>query len=133
MLRPNNIVLFDGVCNLCNGFVQKLIRIDKAKKLHFASLQSDYAKSLLKDSIDVNNLHSVVFYTNEKLLVKSDAVLAIAKCIGGAYSLLAILKFFPRFIRDYVYDIIAANRYKWFGKQASCWMPNATLKERFLA
>ncbi len=127
------IVLFDGVCNLCNGSVQWLIAHDPLSKLRFASLQSDFGQNILKK----NNLHTVDFNSfilveGEKIWFKSDAALRVVGHLGGAWAWLRILQIVPTFIRNFFYDIIAKNRYRWFGKQESCWLPTPELRARFL-
>ncbi len=130
---PNNIVIFDGVCNLCNGFVQRLIKIDKSHKLQFVSLQSPVAIALLaQHHYNAHELQTVVFVKNGKLYIKSNAILAIAKTVGGLWQLLYCGKIIPCALRDYAYSYVASKRYKWFGKLDTCMMPTKELQERFL-
>ncbi len=125
--------MFDGICNLCNGVVQFLIRHDKKRIFQFASLQSDAGQALLKKHhLDPLSLKSIVLVEQENTFVRSTAVLKIAFLLGGAWRLAAILYIFPRFIRDFVYSIVARNRYRWFGVQDVCWIPTPELKSRFL-
>jgi len=129
------IVLFDGVCNLCNGTVMFLIKRDKKNRLRFASLQSDIAKSKLKElnfEFDSEYLKSIVIIDNGKVKTKSDAVIKIVQQLGGLWSLVIILKIIPRFIRDWFYELIAKNRYKYFGKQETCMVPTEEMKAKFL-
>ncbi|MFT5886241.1 MAG: putative DCC family thiol-disulfide oxidoreductase YuxK [Arcticibacterium sp.] len=123
------LILFDGVCNLCNGFVNFIIDRDKKKQFKFASLQSAYAQKLLKDR--PNDLDSVVFYDGESFLEKSEAVFEIAEILSG-YKWLRVLKVIPKGIRDSVYDFIAKNRYKFFGQRETCRISTPDLKGRFL-
>jgi len=123
------LILFDGVCNLCNGFVNFIIDRDKKKEFKFASLQSAYAQKLLKDR--PNDLDSVVFYDSESFFEKSDAVFKIAEVLPG-YRWLRILKVIPKGIRDFVYNFVAKNRYKLFGQRETCRIPTPDLKGRFL-
>ncbi|MFB1022395.1 MAG: thiol-disulfide oxidoreductase DCC family protein [Vicingaceae bacterium] len=127
------IVFFDGVCNLCNGSVNFLIKQDKKGVLKFASLQSDYAKKMIpKDVLNRENLDTIIFYNDGKFYDRSSAVLKICKALGGKYYVFLVGYLIPRFIRDGLYRFIANNRYKWFGKKEQCRIPTADLKERFL-
>ena len=115
-----NIVLFDGICNLCNASVRFISRHDKNSKIQFASLQSEKAKELLKNSAFNNeNLNSIVFIADQKIYLKSDAAIEIAKMLDGFPNYLKYFQFIPRPIRDLVYDMIAKNRYRFFGKTCS--------------
>ena len=115
-----NIVLFDGICNLCNASVRFISRHDKDSKIQFASLQSEKAKELLKNSAFNNeNLNSIVFIADQKIFLKSDAAIEIAKLLHGFPHYLKYFQFIPRPVRDIVYDLIAKNRYKLFGKSCS--------------
>jgi predicted DCC family thiol-disulfide oxidoreductase YuxK len=134
-IRQNhsNIILFDGVCNLCNSFVNFLLKKDKQEIFRFASLQSTFGKEILDIWNENENADKTVFYLrNNNLYKKSDAALHIIKDVGGAYSLLFAFIIVPRFIRDYVYTVISRNRYKWFGKRNTCRMPTPEEKVRFL-
>jgi predicted DCC family thiol-disulfide oxidoreductase YuxK len=127
------IILFDGVCNLCNGFVQFVIKRDTQAQFKFAALQSDTAKALLiAHKIQIKDLKTVVFIENQKVYTQSDAALQIAKYLGSAWPLARILFVVPKFIRNGIYRFIAKNRYRWFGKTEQCMVPNANLKSRFL-
>lgn len=115
-----NIVLFDGICNLCNASVRFITRHDKNNTIQFASLQSETAKELLlKMNIDSQKIDSIIFISNEKMFIKSDATIEIAKRLHGFPRLLKYFQFIPRSIRDFVYDLIAKNRYRLFGKTCS--------------
>ena len=127
------VVLFDGVCNLCNGAVQFIIKRDKTSKFLFASLQSDFGQSQLqKFGLDPTKLHSIIVHENGKFCERSDAALKIASGLAQPWPMLGVFKIFPRFFRDWVYDLIARNRYKMFGKRDSCMIPTLELKGRFL-
>lgn len=120
-----NIVLFDGICNLCNASVRFITRHDKNNTIQFASLQSETSKELLlKMNIDSQKIDSIIFISNEKMFIKSDAAIEIAKLMDGFPRLLKYFQFIPRPIRDYVYDMIAKNRYRLFGKTCSLQTPN---------
>jgi predicted DCC family thiol-disulfide oxidoreductase YuxK len=125
----NYIVFFDGICNLCNSSVQRLIRIDKKRILLFAPLQSEAAKKYLTDELLPD---SIVFYKQGHVFTHSNAVLEIMKLMGFPYNLSLILYIFPKFIRDSVYKFIAKNRYTWYGQRRTCMVPTSELKERFL-
>ena len=127
------LILFDGVCNLCNGLVQFIIRRDAKGKFKFASLQSEVGRSLLKQfNIDPDLLHSIVVIDNGVAFQRSDAVLRIANYLGGRWKILAAFKILPKFFRDGCYNVVAANRYRIFGKQDSCMIPTPELKDRFV-
>lgn len=133
-MTDKSVIFFDGVCNLCNGFVQFIIKHDKKAKFRFAALQSDFAKQeLLKKDVSVGELSSVILLTEKGVFTKSTAALKIASQLSGFWKAAYIFIIIPKFIRDFVYDIIAKNRYKWFGKETHCMIPTPELKERFLA
>jgi predicted DCC family thiol-disulfide oxidoreductase YuxK len=115
-----NIVLFDGICNLCNASVRFIIKHDKKSKIQFASLQSETAKQLLLNkAIDTQKIDSIIFITDEKIFFKSDAAIEIAKMLDGFPNYLKYFQFIPGAIRDIVYDLIAKNRYRLFGKSCA--------------
>ena len=121
------IVLFDGLCNLCNGSVQFIIRHDKKNKFVFASLQSEVAKKLLNEIQFPSSLETIVLIKGHKHFEKSDAVLEIAKNLSGLWPMIYGFKIIPRFLRDVLYNWIAKNRYTWFGKRESCLAPSPEL------
>ena len=127
-------MLFDGVCNLCNGAVNFLIDHDPNARLRFGALQSTAAAPLLERyGIAADDLESFVFIDEGRVHRRSEAALRVAWTLGGAWRLLYPLLLLPRPIRDAVYDWIAANRYRWFGKRDTCRIPTPELKSRFLA
>jgi predicted DCC family thiol-disulfide oxidoreductase YuxK len=131
--KGSPIILFDGVCNLCNGFVQFVIRYDKKGNFRFASLQSDYAASLpgLEEGV-VSELSTVVLQDGDRYYFKSTAALRIARMLGFPFSLAYVFIILPVPLRDAIYDWVARNRYAWFGKRDECWLPTPELKSRFL-
>ena len=131
-MNAQPVIFFDGVCNLCNASVQFTLERDKHKYFQFTALQGNYAKEHLPQSItNSNQLNSIVLLDHGKVYQKSSAALRIAKKLSGFWPLMYGFIIVPKFIRDWVYDIIAKNRYKWWGKQESCWMPTPDLKSRF--
>jgi predicted DCC family thiol-disulfide oxidoreductase YuxK len=132
MIDDSSIILFDGVCNLCNGFVQFVIRNDKAKKFKFGSLQSANAQQLLTKYDITNELKTVIFILQGKVYYKSTAALKILKQLNFPLPILYCLILVPKFIRDYFYDIISRNRYKWFGQKETCMIPTPELRSRFI-
>ena len=129
----SSIVLFDGVCNLCSGFVQFVISRDKKQYFKFVSLQADAALPYLeKCGMPVNALASVVLYENGKCYTQSSAALRILKNLPSGWPFFYGLVIFPISIRDAVYNYIAKNRYTWFGRKETCWLPTPELKSRFL-
>lgn len=128
-----DIVLFDGVCNLCNSAVDLIVRNDKEGNFKVGALQDEKTKAILKDySIKEDYLDSIILIRGEKVFYKSRAALEIAKKLHGAWPLLYGFIVVPGFIRDPVYDWIARNRYRWFGKKETCRLPTATERARFL-
>lgn len=127
------IVLFDGVCNLCNNSVNFIIEHDKKDIFRFASLQSEYGKKLTSErGIKQAEVDSIVLIDpGNAYFVKSSAALEIAKELSG-YAWMRIFLYLPEGFRNFVYDIIAKNRYKWFGKKDSCMIPTKELKAKFL-
>ena len=127
------IILFDGVCNLCNSSVNFIIDHDKKNEFRFASLQSEAGQILLKKfDLNTNDFDSIILVDNGKHYERSSAVLKIVKKFPGLWKLLYLFIIVPKPFRDFVYDIIADNRYKWFGKKESCRVPTPELKEKFL-
>lgn len=128
------IILFDGVCNLCNSSVQYVIKRDPKDVFRFVPLQSELGLKIIKHiGIDTTNTDSIILYEPTKAYYyKSEAALKIIKEFGGVYTLLQILTIFPKFISNTVYDYVARNRYKWYGKQEACMIPTPELKAKFL-
>jgi predicted DCC family thiol-disulfide oxidoreductase YuxK len=128
----NGIILFDGVCNFCESSVQFIIKRDPKGHFHFASLQSDVGQKLLKEFNAPEGIDSIILIENGQTFVKSSAALRISKQLSGFWKLFYSLRIIPVGIRDYMYDIIAKNRYKWFGKKESCMLPSDDIRKRFL-
>ena len=129
----NPVIFFDGVCNLCNSSVQFVIKRDPKANFRFASLQSDLAKQLLPKGLsEDDNLQSIVMLSGDTVYTKSTAALRVAKKLSGLWPVLYLFMLIPKFLRDAVYDFIARNRYKWFGKKDECMIPTPEMKERFL-
>lgn len=128
-----SIILFDGVCNLCNASVNFVIKHDKKAQFLFASFQSDAAKELLLH-FNLKNLNTdtVLLVENNKLYDKSTAALKIAKHLDGGFKAFYAFMIVPKIFRDWVYSVVANHRYKWFGKRESCMVPSHELKNRFL-
>lgn len=132
-LNTHKIILFDGVCNLCNNSVNFVIKRDKNNVFKFAALQSEVGLKLASQlNIDTSNLDSIVLIDRGKHYKKSTAALYIAKHLSGLWPMLFGFIILPNFIRNGVYNYIANNRYKWFGKQDNCMIPTAELKSKFL-
>ena len=125
------IVFFDGVCNLCQGSVRYLIKQDKKGVLKFASLQGKYAKDFV-DQTEIQSMQSILFFDGKNLYKKSTAVLKLSSLLGGWHQLLLLGYIVPRFLRDGLYNIVANNRYRWFGKKDQCMLPSKGLENRFL-
>lgn len=130
----HSIVLFDGVCNLCNGFVQFVIERDPDDTFRFASLQSDVGQSIL-EAVDApgDTLDSVVLVEDGDCYTASSAAIRILRRFGGPYRLSTAFLLVPPFVRDRVYRFVADNRYAWFGKKEHCMMPSPETRAKFLA
>lgn len=128
------VLLFDGVCNLCNASVQWVLLRDHKGKFKFAALQSEFGRMALeKHGLDQQDFDTVVLVEDERIWLRSDVPLQIAKRLGGAWSLLYVFSLVPRFLRDAVYNWIARNRYRWFGRREVCMMPRPEWKHRFIS
>ncbi|TAL41292.1 MAG: thiol-disulfide oxidoreductase DCC family protein [Chitinophagaceae bacterium] len=132
MVNDKPVILFDGVCNLCSGSVQFILKRDKEKRFLFASLQSAYGQNLLKQfNLPADNFNSFILYQDGNIFSKSTGALKMFQQLKG-WRWVKIFWVVPKFIRDAVYNVIANNRYKWFGKKEECWLPTLELKARFL-
>lgn len=134
MNENNKIILFDGVCNLCNSSVQYVIKRDKSHTYRFAALQSEIGKKLVDErGIDTSQIDSIILIEpGVAYYTKSTAALKIAQSFGGVWQLTSVFEWIPEKIRDWVYDYIAKNRYKWYGKKEVCMVPSPENNERFL-
>ena len=133
---PENkkIILFDGVCNLCNSSVQFVIQHDEKDIFRFVALQSDLGKEIIKHiGIDATKIDSIILYEpGIAYYYKSNATIKIAETLGEFLSMIWIFKILPLSIRDLVYDYIAKNRYKWYGKKENCMIPTPEIQSKFL-
>jgi len=133
MILPDYLVLFDGHCHLCDGSVKFILKHDKNKVFKFASLQSTTGKKIIeKYQIDPSLGESIIYLKKGKIYTKSSAALWIANKIKFPAILISGLIIFPPIIRDKVYDFIAKNRYKWFGKSETCLLPDPEQRNRFI-
>jgi len=132
------IVLYDGVCGLCNRLVQFVLKRDVNDRFHFASLQSEFASSLLRkyefDPKDLDTVYVVVNHCGptERPLARSDAILYILQQLGGVWKIALIGKLLPKFFRDALYNLVARNRYRVFGRRESCMLPPEKHRHKFL-
>jgi len=127
------ILLFDGHCNLCNAWVQYIVKRDSSKTIRFASLQSKAGRRMLEEhKIDKNYIESLVFFEEGSFTFSSNAALRTLSYLDGWQKHLIFLTVVPRSLRDLVYRFIAKNRYKWFGRREQCMVPTAELSKRFL-
>jgi predicted DCC family thiol-disulfide oxidoreductase YuxK len=125
--------LFDGVCNLCSSSVQFILKHDRKNQFQFGSLQGNYGQEMLKKyQLPSSEFNSFMLIEEGKLYSKSTGALRMLKHIGGLWSLAYAFIIVPKFIRDAVYNLVARNRYKWFGKKNECWLPKPEWKNRFL-
>ena len=131
-MEKHGIILFDGVCNLCDGFVQRIIASDKKDFFRFASLQSEKGQNLLEAYPNLKNLKSIVYLEDGEVYTKSSAGLKISSHLQGSWNFMRIGYIIPKFIRDGIYGVIAKHRYQWFGKKDQCMLPTPQLKAKFL-
>lgn len=132
--KDKSLILFDGVCNLCNTSVLYVIKHDAKNRFLFAPLQSNIGQQIIaKYNLDTSKTDSIILYSADKgLKVKSTAALHIARRLGLPNNLLSVFLIIPAFIRNWVYDFIAKNRYKWYGKKDNCMIPTPELKAKFI-
>jgi len=136
--EPNPIVLYDGVCGLCNRLNQFLLKRDRYDRLRFASLQSNFATSLLEQhgvsAVDLDTVYVVLDYGQpaERLLVRSDAILHVVDQLGGLWRVSRLGSFLPKALRDSLYNLVARNRYRAFGKHETCLLPEPRYQSKFL-
>ena len=132
--KNKKIILFDGICNLCNDVVLKVIKYDKKNIFLFSSLQSKIGKEITDHlGIDISKIDSIILYEPDiSYDIKSTAALKILQDFSGIWNLFSILLLLPEGFRNLIYDYIAKNRYKWFGKKEKCMIPSSELKEKFL-
>ncbi|HUQ97181.1 MAG TPA: thiol-disulfide oxidoreductase DCC family protein [Chitinophagaceae bacterium] len=131
-MQQQSVLFFDGVCNLCNGAVNFIIAQDKKAVFQFAPLQSEAAQQLLQPYGDFKKLDSVVLLADGQLFQKSIAALKVLKFLPWYWQWMQVFWIVPRVLRDAIYDFIARNRYRWFGKKAVCMLPSPEVKNRFL-
>jgi predicted DCC family thiol-disulfide oxidoreductase YuxK len=132
--KSKKIVLFDGVCNLCNGAIQFIIKRDNSDIFRYAALQSDIGKQIVSErNIDISKVDSIILIDPGVVYyIKSTAALEIGKGLKGYRTISSVLLWFPSTLRDIVYDFIARNRYQWYGKKEECMVPSPELKAKFL-
>lgn len=132
-MSQKSIILFDGVCNLCNSSIDFILKRDKNDRFLVGALQEEAGKVLLeKFNVQTDYLDSLVLVENEKIYLRSTAALKIAKHLSGLWPLLSVLIVIPSFLRDPIYDWVGKNRYRWFGKKNTCRLPNSEEKAKFL-
>lgn len=132
--KNKKLILFDGVCNLCNDSVLKVIKYDKKNSFVFTALQSETGKKVTNYlNIDITKIDSIILYEpGISYDIKSTAALKVMKHFGGIWQITQIGLIFPEYLRNHIYDFIAKNRYRWFGKKESCMIPTPELKAKFL-
>ena len=129
---PDQIILYDGYCNLCSGSVQFILKHEKNPVYYFLSLQSPIVQKLLPEFEVKNPPESIILIENEKVFMASDAALKISRKLKFPWRIAYYFIYFPRFLRDPIYHFIAKNRYKYFEKKSSCFIPESKWKRRFL-
>lgn len=132
--QDKKIILFDGVCNLCDSSIQFIIKHDKKDLFRFVALQSEIGMEIIKHiGVNTSKIDSILLYEPGKAYYyKAEAALKIAKELGGIYTTISWFGIFPKFLTNSVYDYIAKNRYKWYGKKDACMIPTPELKAKFL-
>ncbi len=134
MNNNDQIILFDGICNLCNSFVIFIIKRDSKSKFKFAALQSAAGQNMLKKiGLTFNDVNTLVYIKGEKYFLKSTAVLYISKDLGGIWIMFFAFIIFPKFIRDFFYNLIANSRYRILGKRETCMIPDPEICNKFLS
>ena len=129
----SDVVIFDGVCNLCAHSVKFILNHEAEPKLRFVSLQSPAGARLMREfGLSPEDAKSFVLVADGRLHVKSDAAVRVSRYLRGAWKLLGVVRVLPRPIRDWVYDVVARNRYRWFGRAESCMVPTAEIRARFI-
>jgi predicted DCC family thiol-disulfide oxidoreductase YuxK len=132
-MQEHPVILFDGVCNFCNATINFIIKRDKKGVFRFAALQSEAGQQLLNQhGLSSTELDSFVLIYKGKAYKKTTAALHLYPQLGLFWGLIRVLWIFPAFIRDFGYDIIAKNRYRWFGKKETCMIPSPEIRSRFL-
>ncbi|EKF35206.1 MULTISPECIES: thiol-disulfide oxidoreductase DCC family protein [Bacillus] len=131
--QPSHLILFDGVCNVCSGAVQFVMKRDPHEQMMFASLQSNTGQRILKENgLPLDEFNSFIYIEEGTLYMKSTGILRAARHLKGIYRWSYLLLIIPRPIRDWCYQLIAKNRYKWFGQKTSCMVPTPDIQKRFL-
>jgi predicted DCC family thiol-disulfide oxidoreductase YuxK len=132
-MESSPVIYFDGVCNLCTGTVQFVLKRDKRKIFRFASLQGEGGRKMLNaQNLPAQHYQTFILEEGGKIFTRSTAALKVFKLLGGAWSLLYIFMIIPAFLRDAVYNFISYNRYRWFGKKEECWLPSPEWENRFI-
>lgn len=129
-----SLILFDGECNLCNGVVRFVSKNDAQNRFRFASLQSETAKTLLQQfGLPTNDMQTFVLIHKQKAYTRSDAAIQTAQLLGSPWQYLSVLRLIPQTLRDQLYNLVAQNRYAWFGKSKACPIPTPEDRKRFLS
>ena len=127
------VILFDGVCNLCNGFVQFIIQRDRHDRFKFGALQSQASVDLLRGrEVPSSDVSTVIYLRGDRIMLRSTAALNILKDLGGTWGLLYAFMLVPKVLRDLAYGWVAKNRYRWFGKRDVCMIPSPELRGKFI-
>lgn len=132
-IYPHPIMLFDGLCNLCNSTVNFIIKYDKKKRFYFSPLQSEFGNQFLKQfGLPPGELNSVILLIEGSVHFCADAILVIVGVLGFPWSMLRIFRIVPKKLRDGIYSFISKKRYSWFGKRQNCMIPSDELQSRFM-
>ena len=132
-MQEHPIILFDGICNFCDSAINFLVRHDKKSRIRFAALQSQIGQQLLKQhNLSTTSFDTFVLIEKGKTYTRSTAALRVCRLLPGGWTIFYGFIIVPAFMRDGLYKLVAQNRYRWFGKKASCMIPDASVRQRFL-
>lgn len=127
------IIIYDGVCHLCNSSVNFILKRDTKKIFRFSPQQSEFAKNILNENHDAASAgDTIILFMDGKILHRSDAALKILMLLGGKWKVFSVFYLLPKFLRNALYNLIARNRYKWFGREDNCIIPSPEIQERFI-
>ena len=133
-IPANNLVLFDGVCNVCNASVQFILRHDQREVFSFAPIQSELGQKIFRaHGLDPADAQTFMVVTGGRVWLRSDAALEIARQFGGGWRLFGVFRIIPRAVRDWLYSLLARNRYRLFGRREACMIPTPEVRKRFLS
>ncbi len=132
-LKGKNIIVFDGVCVLCNGWVKFTLRYDRQERFHFVIAQSDFGEKIYADlGLKSTDYETFIVFTDGQLHTKLDGVFALFSTLGYPWKIFSVFRVLPRPMKNLMYDLVAKNRYRLFGKRDTCMIPTPDVRARFL-